>query len=347
MIPTSKQEKTLRRPISERETASFCRRLSPLSASGISEALLIAARHAPKHVVFAARAAREDLLAGIPLSEAFAREKFAPAALPFLRLTERCGSLEKCLLLAADALERRIAYRGKLFASAGYLLLLFALIALFFLFSLLILPALEETLSALSLPVPALTHALIRAGEALLPAIPWLALAAVLLALLYLLLRRIPRVKIRLDAAKLLFPAQRTKNAAMFALFLNNLVRSGATLTEALEGTAQLLPNAYAAEGVRRARERVTAGERLSNALKQENIFPAFLLSVAAAGERSGSLGTLLEGAVPALEREYDAARKVEAGVLKTLLFCLIAALIVLIYTAYLDPILYLLTAVI
>lgn len=346
MIPTSKQEKILRRPISERETASFCRRLSPLSASGISEALLIAARHAPKHVVFAARAAREDLLAGLLLSEAFEREKFSPAALPYLRLAERCGSYENCLLLAADAMEKRIEYRRKLLGTAGYLLLLLGVLALFFIFSLLVLPAMAEALSALSLTAPALTYALIRAGEVLLHALPWLVLAAALIALLFLFVRRIPRVRIVLGAIKLLFPAERAGIAAMFALFLSQLMRGGATLSQALEGTQQLLPNARAAESVRQAAERVAAGEPLSTALKEEKVFPAFLISLLAAWEQTGSPG-LMEGALPALKGEYEAARKTQAGIGRVLLFSLIAALIVLLYAAYLEPVLLLLTAVI
>lgn len=335
------------RPLTERETAAYCRRLSVFSASGLPEALVFAAEGAGKGVKSAANALKEDVLAGMPLSEAFAREKFAPAALPFIRLAEKSGSLGKCLSLAAEALERKARLKENFLETAGYPLLLGCLLlALFLVFSLLILPAFEEAFLSLGLALPAFTAAVMTAGRTLSSALPWLFLSAAALAAFYVLLRHIPAARLKSDALKLYFPAEKAKCGAMFSRALSLLLRGGATLPEALGMAAPLLPNARAEEGVRRAGEHVFAGCPLSNALKEEGVFPAFLLSLIAAGERTGSLEALLEGALPALEGEYAAALKRRAGIVRTVLFALLAAMLILLFAALYEPIFLLITAI-
>lgn len=346
MRPREKQHNFPKRPLSERETAAFCLQLSALSASGLPEALLFAAESAKGRVRAAALAVREDVLAGMLLSEAFEKEKFSPAVLPFLRLAERSGSYERGLALAAEASGKRARLQEAVRGTLGYpLLLLVLLFAVFLVFAALVLPVFEDSFAELGLALPALTKAVLAAGQSLLAALPYIAGGAVLLVLLVLLLRKFPAAREKLDALRLCSRVEKSKTAAQFCLALSMLLKGGATLTEALGMVPSLLSNARAKEGVRRARAAVFAGCPLFEALKEERIFPPFLLSLIAAGEKSGSVGELLEGALPTLEAEYAAAIKVRANVLRTLLFALLAAMLVLLFAALYEPILLLLTA--
>ena len=88
------------------------------------------------------------------------------------------------------------------------------------------------------------------------------------------------------------------------------------------------------------------SGEPLSRALAQEKLFPAFLVAAIAAGERSNSIASLLQSVLPALERERETAVRRSSAVLKTLLLCLAAAEIVLLFAALYAPILTLFASV-
>ena len=72
------------------------------------------------------------------------------------------------------------------------------------------------------------------------------------------------------------------------------------------------------------------------------------VLAVAAiaAGERSNSIAALLQSVLPALEREREAAIRRSSAVLRTLLLCLAAAELVLLFAALYAPILTLFASV-
>ena len=69
-------------------------------------------------------------------------------------------------------------------------------------------------------------------------------------------------------------------------------------------------------------------------------------IAAIAAGERSNSIASLLQSVLPALERERETAVRRSSAVLKTLLLCLAAAEIVLLFAALYAPILTLFASV-
>lgn len=328
------------------EAAGYCRRLAALLASGMPfpEALLYAAEGV-RRLTRAAIRLKEAVLAGVPLSEALACEKFPRTAVQFCLLAERSGNYPRGLMLAAEALEREVretAARGSTLYPA---LMCAGLLLLFVLFSAFVFPAFEKAFSSLSIPLPPLTETLAAAGTWLLTNIVWLLPVLGAAALLLFFVSRLPAVRLRLDALKLRSRAERCKIAVRFCRMLPLLQEGGATLPEALTCSAALLPNARAARGIQRA-ACLLSGEPLSRALAQEKLFPAFLVAAIAAGERSNSIASLLQSVLPALERERETAVRRSSAVLKTLLLCLAAAEIVLLFAALYAPILTLFASV-
>lgn len=329
------------------EAAGYCRRLAALLASRMPfpEALLYAAEGV-RRLTRAAIRLKEAVLAGVPLSEALAREKFPRTAVQFCLLAERSGNYPRGLMLAAEALEREVretAARGSTLYPA---LMCAGLLLLFVLFSAFVFPAFEKAFSSLSIPLPPLTETLAAAGAWLLTNIVWLLPVLGAAALLLFFVSRLPAVRLRLDALKLRSRAERCKIAVRFCRMLPLLQEGGATLPEALTCSAALLPNARAALGIKRAAARLLSGEPLSRALTMEKIFPVFLVAAIAAGERSNSIASLLQNILPALERERETAVRRSSAVLKTLLLCLAAAEIVLLFAALYAPILTLFASV-
>lgn len=333
--------------VSKEDAAGYCRRLAALLASGMPfpEALLYAAEGV-RRLTRAAIRLKEAVLAGVPLSEALAREKFPRTAVQFCLLAERSGNYPRGLMLAAEALEREVretAARGSTLYPA---LMCAGLLLLFVLFSAFVFPAFEKAFSSLSIPLPPLTETLAAAGAWLLTNIVWLLPVLGAAALLLFFVSRLPAVRLRLDALKLRSRAERCKIAVRFCRMLPLLQEGGATLPEALTCSAALLPNARAARGIQRAAARLLSGEPLSRALTMEKLFPAFLVAAIAAGERSNSIASLLQSVLPALERERETAVRRSSAVLKTLLLCLAAAEIVLLFAALYAPILTLFASV-
>ena len=331
--------------ISLADAAGYCRRLSVFLASGaLPEALLSAAEGAPRRVMQRAERLRRRVLAGELLSQAFAAEKFPRTAVSFLLLAEETGSYPHCLALAAEELETRLRLRENTRGILLYpILLCIGLLVFFLLFAAFVFPAFAEAFASLGLALPPLTAALLSAGEWLLENLALLLAVAAALALLLLSVSRISAVRLHLDAFRLRFRAERCQNALLFCRSLSLLAEGGAQLPQAVAAAAELLPNARAAQGVKRAADAFSAGEPLARALRREKIFPAFLLALIAAGEETDSLGALTKSALPALERERTAALRLRANLLRTLLLCLAAAEIVLLFAALYAPILTLL----
>ena len=332
--------------VSKEDAAGYCRRSAALLASGMAlpEALLCAAE-GTRRLTRAAARLKKAVLAGIPLSEAFAREKFPRTAVQLCLLAEESGNYPRGLMLAAEALEQETRERASRGSTLYPALMCAGLLLFFLLFAALVFPALEEAFSTLGIPLPPLTQAIASFGTWLLMSAVWLLPVIAALVLLFFAVSRLPAVRLRLDALRLRSRAERCKIAVRFCRMLPLLQEGGATLPEALTCSAALLPNARAALGIQRAAARLLSGEPLSRALAKEKLFPAFLIAAIAAGERSNSIASLLQSVLPALEREREAAIRRSSAVLRTLLFCLAAAELVLLFAALYAPILTLLSA--
>ena len=180
-------------PVSKAAAAGYCRRLSALLASGtpLPEALLYSAKDEPRRIRKAAERLKTRALAGELLSRAFAAERFPRSAAFFLLLAERTGSYPPCLALAAETLETELRLKEEERGALLYPMLLCAvLFALFLLLAAFVFPAFGETLSALDLPLPPLTEALMRAGRQVITHLIPIVLSLAAGILLVLLLRR-------------------------------------------------------------------------------------------------------------------------------------------------------------
>ena len=333
--------------VSKEDAAGYCRRSAALLASGMAlpEALLCAAE-GTRRLTRAAARLKKAVLAGIPLSEAFSREKFPRAAVQLCLLAEESGNYPRGLMLAAEALEQETRERASRGSTLYPALMCAGLLLFFLLFAALVFPALEEAFSTLGIPLPPLTQAVASFGTWLLMSAVWLLPVIAALVLLFFAVSRLHAVRLRLDALRSRFRAERCKIAVRFCRMLPLLQEGGATLPEALTCSAALLPNARAALGIQRAAARFLSSEPLSRALAKEKLFPAFLIAAIAAGERSNSIASLLQSVLPALEREREAAIRRSSAVLRTLLFCLAAAELVLLFAALYAPILTLFASV-
>ena len=84
-------------------------------------------------------------------------------------------------------------------------------------------------------------------------------------------------------------------NCSRFAHNLAILYRSGIPILQSLHLCQNLVGNAVVQDAAARVEERVKAGDTISEAIRQEPVFPAMLLRMVIMGENTGNLDAALE----------------------------------------------------
>jgi type IV pilus assembly protein PilC len=91
---------------------------------------------------------------------------------------------------------------------------------------------------------------------------------------------------------------------ANFSKILASLISSGLNLLTALEITEEVIDNILIKEVVKKARNRISKGAKLSSVLEQSKYFPKMLVQMIATGEESGEMNKLLIAIAGYYEKE-------------------------------------------
>jgi type IV pilus assembly protein PilC len=87
---------------------------------------------------------------------------------------------------------------------------------------------------------------------------------------------------------------------------LSTTFSAGVPLVEALDSVSGAAGNAVYRDAVKRVRDDVTGGTMINVALRSAGVFPILLIQMAAIGEESGSLDTMLDKVATHYEAEVD-----------------------------------------
>ncbi len=239
----------------------------------------------------------EGVKRGLSLSQAFEvySDVFPLTFFNLIKVGETTGRLDKALMDFADHLERIEGFKATvrraliypIFATASA----FGAMAFWLVY---VLPKVTEALRGMGAKLPTLTILMVNAGEFIRDYF-WLLLPFfLLLALLYGFALHSPRVKVYLDRLFLKLPVLKKlfflRALVVLCEQMRTLLEAGLPIDTVFERAKEAVGNRVITEALSRAKERVLLGERLSESMGKEEVFPPIMVRFVAVGEATGTL---------------------------------------------------------
>jgi general secretion pathway protein F len=338
-----------RRKLTAKELTLFTRQLATLvQVSPLEESLRTISRQTEKpHVRAITGAVHAGVLEGRRMSEAMAREPKSFPALyrAMVSAGESSGTLPTILERLADLLERQAQVRTKVLTAMAYPAVL-ALVALFVVTALMmfVVPKVVEQFETVGQQLPLLTRIVIGVSSLL---VHWwwaMLLPAIVIGLVGWRALQDPKARLRFDAWLLRWPLVgrliRDLHAARMARTLATMVSSRLPLLEGVALTTGTIHNRALRAASEEIVEAIRGGGSLSAALRRAGVFPPLLVYLAASGEASGRLDTMLERAADYLEREFDGFTAAALSMLEPAIIVVMGGLVATIVLSILLPIL-------
>lgn len=343
------------RKLSNKQLTLFTRQLATLAlVTPLEEALRTISRQEDNKAVAAILSrVHAGVVEGRRLSEAMAREpkSFPPLYRAMVAAGEGAGTLPQILERLADLLERQAAMRAKITTALAYPTVLAAVASLVVvLLMIFVVPKVVDQFDTMGQQLPLLTRFVMVTSGLL--ASYWWAILIVIGVFGFAAWRALQQEDLRLqfDSFWLRLPLigrlTRDLHAARMARTLATMVAARLPLLEGLTLTASTVHNRrlrLASEGIA---ESVRGGGSLSAAMRRAGVFPPLLVYLAASGEASGQLDTMLARAADYLEREFDTFTQSALALLEPAIIVIMGGVVATIVLSILLPILQLETLV-
>lgn len=347
---SSKTKVNLRQRISTRDLALMTRQLATMLDAGapLEGTLQTLAQQTEKPFLqkIIARV-RSDVVEGYPFAEALGRQgsAFSPFYRALVSAGEASGSLAPVLDRLAMHLEKSEKIRSKVIAACVYPAVL-AVVALGVVAALVtfVVPKVVEQFDSVGQDLPGLTKFVIALSEIAqgYGLYVLIGLSAVIILSAHLL--RLPNIRRVFDRSLLALPIagrlMRDLQAARLSRTLSTLISCGAPIVDGLKAAKQTMQNAVLQDAVVLVIKKVEEGGGLSKSLEAAHVFPPLLVYMAAIGESSGRLDTMLSKAADHLESEFEAFTATALSLLEPIIIVLMGGVVAAIVLAILLPIL-------
>lgn len=292
-------------------------------------------------------ATHASLLEGHRLSEAMGRQgqAFPPLYRAMIAAGESSGALPSILERLADLLERDQEVRGKVVTALVYpaMLAATALVVVIALMTFVV-PKVVDQFDSMGQQLPLLTRIIIGLSTGM-RSHGWVALVALALAAVgFARGMRVPAFRLRVDRSVLATPVIgrliRDLHAARLARTLSTMIASGLPVLEGLLITGRTVRNEVLRAATEGMAVSIREGGSLSAAMRRAGVFPPILVYMAASGENSGKLESMLARAAEYLEREFNTFTAVALSLLEPAIIVVMGGLVALIVLSILLPIL-------
>ncbi len=301
-----------------KDVAIMTRELSAMLDGGISllrAITILSKQDKKKGLKDSLTAIREDLIAGLPLSEALEKHPkyFNKLYINMVKSGEESGSLDIIMERLAGALERSEEIKGKVRGALIYPVVVFSLtIGIIFLLVAFVLPTFVSIFEGTGTEIPALTAAVITMS--LWTNRYWyvIILGIVGVSFIFKKVIKTKKGKVAWDRLKLKLPLfsnviKKTINAR-FTRIMATLLDSGVPILKSFDIVSEAVGNVVIGEAILTVKKEIEAGETIAKPLEDQGVFPDMLVNMVDVGEESGNLVGMLNKIADFNERELEEA---------------------------------------
>lgn len=128
-------------------------------------------------------------------------------------------------------------------------------------------------------------------------------------------------------------------NVARFARTFSSLLGAGVSVIESLETTAGALTNVVVRDALYEAAQQIKNGQPISDSLNQSGILPQIIIQMAAVGEETGQLDTVLNKVAEFYEDEVDTIIASLSSIIEPILIVGLGSIVGFIVASVLGPI--------
>jgi type IV pilus assembly protein PilC len=270
---------------------------------------------------------KQHVETGEDFSTALARHPkyFDRTFIAMIRASERTGTLGQMLEQVAGYMRRESETRSKVRAALAYptVMAVIAVGVTIFLLTY-ILPKFTPLFERKGVKLPLPTVIVMRVSHVLIEYwYFWLAGAVILIAT-YLIGRRTERGRQFLDWCKIhlpiLGPMFRKVNISRSIRTLGTMIRSGVSMLDAIQLTAEVSGNYHYEKAWRHVQNEITRGSQICDALRHNPLFPRTLIQMIGAGEETGRLDEVLEKVSDYYDREVETSLKAATSLIEPLM---------------------------
>lgn len=277
---------------------------------------------------------RDDLNQGKHVHFTFAKfpNIFTRVVTSIVKASEEAGTLDVTLKDLKDSLRKDMEFSDKVKSALIYpLFIVVIFLAVLLMILIVVVPKISSVFSRMHIELPVPTKIMISMSEMIINQTIPLILGFVILSFLTIVLYK--KQKRFLLNLLVKFPVvsglakdiDLTKFSRNFFLLLN----AGIPITSALELTENVVVGHDVEEGVRKAKEAVASGRKLSEGFKNNRkVFPSIMIRITEAGERSGSLDKSMSEISNFLDYQVSNKLKTATSLLEPILLVVIGGLV-------------------
>lgn len=342
---------TLFLSFSTKERVLFAKRLSFLMKAGVSviESITIVRNQTKskrKQKIFDTVAA--DVAAGQFLSKSLARYKsqFGVFTINMIRVGENAGVLSENLAYLAEELGKKQALERKVKGALVYpTFITVATIGVTSMLVVFIFPKIMPIFVSLNVALPWTTKALLALSQYLSVWGIWTAAGLILFGILFEAARRTYHpLHYGIDWLLIHLPVtghiSKSFNCANFCRTLGLNLRSGVSLSEAMQVTAEITKNLVYKRAYENFTSHILKGEKISTAIHAyKTVFPDMLPHLILIGETTGTLSSTLSYLSDLYEAEVDEATKNLSNSIEPILLIIMGLLVGVIAISVIAPI--------
>ncbi len=261
----------------------------------------------------ALRYALDEIKSGNRLSTALLKypKIFSPVFVNVCRTGEETGNLHESFSYLSKYTTLESSNKKKVFAALRYpAIVLVAVTAAIIVLNVIVVPAFSKMYTNMHKELPLITRILMDVSDFLVHKGIYLLLGLIASFALMTFYFRTPNGRFLFDKYKLKMPIFGSImfriQLARFARIFSTMLKSGITVTNAMELVAQALNNKYIEKKLLTIRDQLQQGRSMTDAAYESKLFTPLTLQMIAVGEETASIDTMLQEVADFYDEDVD-----------------------------------------